>query len=207
MCSQAKQPPNSTATHPSPLSPSTHTQVLCYDANGALSAHLRVNVIAGSAVSCMLSRDNTLVNTPLLAAQWISFDLEACDAHGNALVGPGAARLLKEAPLPTIKCGACVPSHAPKITRRLPSEAGGGGIGGWEVHLMPAVSGSHPLHISIGSVKAAGSPYTLDVRPGVVHAKRCTAEGEGLSLALPLVASCFTVEARDVFGNRLTRGV
>ena len=177
----------------------------CVDAAGELAALVKVHVLAGLAVSCQLVPGTALVGTPLLAAQWIVFELEACDRLGNGLASPAATQ--RDAPLPTVTSSACVPSHPPTVTPiRGRVDAEGRPAVAWEVQMMPAVAGSHPLHVSVGRTPAVGSPYTIDVRPGVVHAGRCTASGDGAHTTLPFRPTSFSLEARDAFGNVCSRG-
>ena len=48
-------------------------------------------VRAGEAVSCRLVAGTVLSTTPLVAGQWISFELEASDGLGNQLAANAAA--------------------------------------------------------------------------------------------------------------------
>ena len=170
----------------------------CSDTTGAAAAVVRVHVRASSAVSCALVPGTALVGTPLLSAQWISFDLTPSDALGNPLENFIHVR---DAPLPVVTSATIADSHPAQVMRH-----DDGKFGGWTVQLMPAYAGSHDLHISIANVPAAGSPFVLDVRPGLVHAKRCTASGEGLRDTMPLRPSVLTIEARDIFGNQCFHG-
>ena len=183
--------------HLTPLTAGWH-ELRCSDTTGAAAAVVRVHVRAGTSPSCTLVPGTALVGTPLLSAQWISFDLEPSDALGNPLEHPKSVR---DTPLPHIHSSTCAPTHPPRIVRHdAPPN------GGWSVQLMPAFAGAHDLNIAIGNTPAFGSPFVLDVRPGVVHAKRCTASGDGLMQTLPQQLATFTIEARDIFGNRCRFG-
>ena len=50
-----------------------------------------------------------------------------------------------------------------------------------------------------------GSPFPVKIMPGPTVAKKCLARGEGLHTLRPGEATFFTIEARDVFGNKQVR--
>ena len=171
-------------------------ELLCHDSTGSVAARARVHVRPGRAVSCQLVAGTNLTGSALVAGQWVAFDMEASDACGNGLSEPVDLSTTGAHQVPTVVCSSCVPSHPPRVVQT--------SSGSWEVQLMPAISGSHELHISIGPTAAVGSPFTVDVRPGLVQGRRCTVVG--LDGTAPFLPSNFTIEARDAFGNRCLRG-
>ena len=54
-------------------------------------------------------------------------------------------------------------SHPPRVVPRA--------AGYWEVQLLPAVAGEHTVHVRLGSSAAVGSPYPIEVRPGLVQVR------------------------------------
>ena len=66
-------------------------------------------------------------------------------------------------PFPQVLCSSCVASHPPRVVPRA--------AGYWEVQLLPAVAGEHTVHVRLGSSAAVGSPYPIEVRPGLVQVR------------------------------------
>jgi len=78
-----------------------------------------------------------------------------------------------------------------------------GGV--YELSYLPLVSGVYTLRVSVADEEVSNGPFMPLIVPAQADGGSCEVIG-GFSAIVANISSFFTVVARDMFGNRLTRG-
>lgn len=74
----------------------------------------------------------------------------------------------------------------------------------FKVSFTPLLSGIYDFDVWINTVKLDGSPFTMVVKPGVMHATRSVISGDGLlANRVAGIATTLLLEVRDVNNNRI----